>query len=209
MQSTIFAQLCQELTTVEDISNVTVFEFYGQPLGGHGELIYAGRLVSMEFFLDLFYNNGIFRINDCCNNYMQLDYHTNNPPEVPDGWWYTDGVSNIPLTNISKMVLDQWALDASNNGTFHWDTCSYLTIQSQLLKARNICHLACDVCCSLTQQQLADILNEQDHINGISGSYRTAFAPVKTGDHLILSLFFTNDNPLVNPIEFRLYFKIQ
>jgi hypothetical protein len=107
------------------------------------------------------------------------------------------------------MVLDQWALDASNNGTFHWDTCSYLTIQSQLLKARNICHLACDVCCSLTQQQLADILNEQDHINGISGSYRTAFAPVKTGDHLILSLFFTNDNPLVNPIEFRLYFKIQ
>ena len=192
MPSTIFAQFCQELETIVDISNYTVFNLYYNV--HHGAILWD---ISQNDFLDLFYSNGIFHIHDCCNNIMQTDHWT----------WGKEaggGLGNGGPANIPQRVMDQWAIDASNNtgGAFHWETCSNLVVKAQLMQARNLCHLACNVCCAMTLRDIVADLNAQDHV------HRTMDDPFRNGDILVLSLLFTNSSPLVNPVVFFFYFQI-
>ena len=193
MPSTIFAQFCQELENIVDISNYTVFNLYSDV--DHGAILWD---ISQNDFLDLFYSNGIFHIHDCCNNIMQTDYWTWGR-EAEGG-----GLGNGGPANIPQQVMDQWALDASNNtvGAFHWETCSNLVVKAQLMQARNLCNLACNVCCAMTLRDIVADLNAQDHV------HRTPDDPFRNGDILVLSLLFTNSSPLVNPVVFFFYFQI-
>lgn len=182
MPSTIFAQFCQELETIVDISNYTVVNAYKSSPNGLWD-------ISQNDFLNLFYSQGLFKLHDCCNNIMQTDH-----------WMDTSG----SRLNIPKLVMDQWALDASNNtgGAFNWETCSNLVVKCQVLQSRDLCTLDCNVCCALTLRDIIADLNSQDHV------HRTPGNPFRSGDILILSLLFTNDSALVNPIVFFFHFQI-
>ena len=106
MPSTIFAQFCQELETIVDISNYTVVNAYKSSPNGLWD-------ISQNDFLNLFYSQGLFKLHDCCNNIMQTDH-----------WMDTSGNH----VNIPKLVMDQWALDVSGGGAFNWETCSNLVV---------------------------------------------------------------------------------
>ncbi len=184
MPSTIFAQFCQELETIVDISSYTVVNAYKFPLGFGPPSPWD---ISQNDFLNLFYSQGLFKLHDCCNNIMQTDH-------------WMDTLGNH--VNIPKLVLDQWALDASGGGTFNWETCSNLVVKAELLQSRDLCTLDCNVCCSLSLRDIIADLNSQDQV------HRTPDDPFRNGDILILSLLFTNDNPLVNPVVFFFHFQI-
>ena len=186
MPSTIFAQFCQELETIVDISSYTVVNAYKFPLGFGPPSPWD---ISQNDFLNLFYSQGLFKLSDCCNNIMQTDH-----------WW----VGPLPggSVNIPKLVMDQWALDASGGGTFNWETCSNLVVKAELLQSRDLCTLDCNVCCALTLRDIIADLNSQDHV------HRTPGNPFRSGDILILSLLFTNDSTLVNPVVFFFHFQI-
>ncbi len=188
MPSTIFAQFCQELETIVDISSYTVFNAYKSPFG-FGSPFWD---ISQNDFLNLFYSQGLFKLNDCCNNIMQTDH-----------WWVGPLFGGSSL-NIPKLVMDQWALDASNNtgGAFNWETCSNLVVKAEVLQSRDLCTLDCNVCCALTLRDIIADLNSQDHV------HRTPDNPFRSGDILILSLLFTNDSTLVNPVVFFFHFQI-
>ena len=194
MPSTIFAQFCQTLETIVDCSNATIFHLYHDV----SHAVFPWKLTTNEF-LELFYNQGIFHIRDCCDNVMQTDNWTWARIASGSGALGNGGKANIP-----QRVLEQWYIDASNNtgGNFHWETCSELVITAQLLQARNLCNLACNICCSLTLNEIVGILNAQDH------QHRTPTSPFITGDDIILSLVFTNSSLLTNPVVFFFHFEV-
>ena len=197
MPSTIFAQFCQELETIVDISNYTVFNLYFNVNPDSEAVLWD---ISQNDFVDLFYSKGVFHIYDCCNNIMQTDHWTWGKKQTDT----SAPIINGGLANIPKLVMDQWALDASNNtaGAFHWETCSNLVVKAQLMQTRNLCTLACNVCCAMTLRDVVEDLNSQDHV------HRTLDDPFRNGDILVLSLLFTNSSPLVNPVVFFFHFQI-
>jgi hypothetical protein len=164
--------------------------------------------------MDLFYDQGVFKIRDCCDNLMVL----HNWLVEPSG---TSVHSAIPITmdpsncDIFSLVRDQWILDASNNCgidiSANWGTCSYMNMVRELIPSGNLCNWTCLTCCALTAKELADVLNYEEYTNNgnvwPAGSVaRTPVSPVTWGDELILAVRFTNLNSCVDPIELRLHF---
>ena len=211
MPTATFAQICQNLATVED-SSATVFDLY-HDISGTDPSGFSWQTAATTF-ISLFYDKGLFRIRDCCDNIMLLHNWIVDPSgdisnnAIPFG---TDP-SNCHLIDL---VTNQWILDASNNCgldiSANWGTCSKMGILRELLKARSLCNWDCKVCCALTAQEIADVLNYQelDDDGAWTGDFiRTAENPVTLGDTLILSVLFTNQNPCVDPIELRLHFLI-
>ena len=208
MPTATFAQLCGHLETVVD-SSASVFDLYHDvscsPIHKH---------LAIQTFMDLFYDQGVFKIRDCCDNLMVL----HNWIVEPSG---TSVNSAIPITmdpsncDIFSLVRDQWILDASNNCLIdisaNWGTCSYMNMVRELIPSGNLCNWTCLTCCALTAKELADVLNYEEYTNNgnvwPTGSVaRTPVSPIKWGDELILAVRFTNLNPCVDPIELRLHF---
>ena len=208
--SVTIAQLCQELTEIEDATSHHIFELFTEvevnkfyPFAQTG----IRRKITLEIFKALFYpdGGGSFRIRDCSdeqldililNNWKVLDYPFVNPI----------GSSDISYNSADLLTLvpQQWTLDLSHNNTCCWTVCSYMSILKELLCARNLCNWECKVCCALTTQEIADILNQQDPLE--LDERRTATNPLRAGDEFTLSLLFTNPNPLAKPIELHLQF---
>ena len=218
----IFAQLCKELTTIEDatkhhvyelyydISNVATYPFH--EWGEHWD-------ISANDFLNTFFGcprggYGAFRLSDCSGAWMYLDnWKVLDYPFVTPG----NAVKGVDLSfnscSLLTLIPNQWAIDISNTSTCCWTACSLMGIQKELLEANALCNWDCDVCCSMTTGELAKILNHQDP----SGN-RTATSPIRStgsishttddGDRLVLAILFTNDHPQADPIELRLNFKI-
>ena len=210
-----FAQLCKELTEIKDATDHHIFELYGKvepsstyPFAQGG----TPKDISLTNFIESFYpdGGGQFKIHDCCdnifilNNWRVLDYPFVNPGTPTVAYNAAD---------ILTLVPQQWVLDLSHNNTCCWTACSYMEIQKELLEARDLCTWNCDVCCAMSSQELASVLNHQDP----SGN-RTALMPVrKTGsssglaadaDVVVLAVLFTNPHVSAKPIELRLNFKI-
>ena len=211
MPTATFAQLCGHLETVVD-SSASVFDLYHDVSCSP---IY--KQLAIQTFMDLFYDQGVFKIRDCCDNLMVL----HNWIVEPSG---SSVSSAIPLgidpsnCDIFSLVKDQWILDASNNNcdmdiSANWGTCSYMNMVRELIPSGNLCNWTCLTCCALTAKELADVLNYEEYTNNgnawPTGSVaRTPVSPVKWGDELILAVRFTNLNSCVDPIELRLHFRI-
>jgi len=211
MPTATFAQLCGHLETVTD-SSASVFDLYHDISCSS-----IHKHLAIQTFMDLFYDQGVFNIRDCCNNLMVL----HNWLVEPSG---NIGQSAIPITmdpsncDIFSLVRDQWILDASNNNcdmdiSANWGTCSYMNMVRELIPSGNLCNWTCLTCCALTAKELADVLNYEEYTNNgnvwPAGSVaRTPVSPVKWGDEVILAVRFTNLNPCVDPIELRLHFFI-
>ena len=127
-----------------DINSYTVINAYKSSSNGLWD-------ISQNDFLNLFYSQGLFKLHDCCNNIMQTDH-----------WMDTLG-NHI---NIPKLVMDQWALDASGGGTFNLETCSNLVVKAELLQSRDLCTLDCNVCCALTLRDIIADLNQALNASG-------------------------------------------
>ena len=214
MPTATFAQLCAHLETVSD-SSATVFDLYQDV----GDFDPSGIkwCISQEDFMNNFYDRGVFKMRDCCNNIAVL----HNWIVEPSG---TDISSAVPFgtdpsnCDLFSLIKEQWILDASYNGcgldlSANWGTCSYMNMFRQLIPAGNLCNWDCKVCCALTAKELADVLNYEEYTNNENvwptGSVaRTPVLPVKLGDCVTLSVRFTNVNTCVDPIELRLHFKI-
>jgi len=210
MPTATFAQLCGHLETVVD-SSASVFDLYHDISCSS-----IHKQLHIQTFMDLFYDQGVFKIRDCCDNLMVL----HNWLVEPSG---TSVHSAIPITmdpsncDIFSLVRDQWILDASNNCgidiSANWGTCSYMNMVRELIPSGNLCNWKCLTCCALTAKELADVLNYEEYTNNgnvwPAGSVaRTPVSPVTWGDELILAVRFTNLNSCVDPIELRLHFFI-
>ena len=210
MPTATFAQLCGHLETVVD-SSASVFDLYHDISCSS-----IHKHLDIQTFMDLFYDQGVFKIRDCCDNLMVL----HNWIVEPSG---SSGYSAIPLgtdpsnCDIFSLVKDQWILDASNGWhidiSANWGTCSYMNMVRELIPSGNLCNWTCLTCCALTAKELADVLNYEEYTNNgnvwPTGSVaRTPVSPIKWGDELILAVRFTNLNPCVDPIELRLHFFI-
>ena len=178
----IFAQLCKKLSPVET-NPATIVELNredGTPVP-----------ISSDEFIDSFYrHNGLFSLTDCCSNIMTLQ-----STSVVDSVWYVDGVD----VNLEGLIVGAWENDLGVDNSC-WTACSVMSITSELLRVNDLCNLKCNVCCSLKLSELFATLNAAD-----DGTRSTDFV---SGDRLTLSVLFTNDNPGVNPVEFRLNFVI-
>ena len=208
MPTATFAQLCGHLETVTD-SSASVFDLYHDISCSS-----IHKHLHIQTFMDLFYDQGAFKIHDCCNNLMVL----HNWIVEPSG---NSVNSAIPLgtdpsnCDLFSLVRDQWILDASANCgidiSANWGTCSYMNMVRELIPSGNLCTWTCLTCCALTAKELADVLNYEEYTNNgnvwPTGSVaRTPTSPIKWGDELILAVRFTNLNPCVDPIELRLHF---
>jgi len=213
MPTATFAKICAHLENVSD-SSATVFDLY-QDVGGFDP---SGIkwCITQEDFMNNFYDRGVFKMHDCCNNIAVL----HNWIVEPSG---TDISSAVPFgsdpsnCDLFSLIKQQWILDASNNCgrdiSANWGTCSYMNVFRQLIPAGSLCNWDCKVCCALTAKELADVLNYEEYTNNgdawpAGSAARTNVQPVKIGDCLTLSVRFTNPNPCVDPIELRLHFKI-
>jgi hypothetical protein len=173
----IFAQLCKKLTPVE-LNNATVVEL----MGSDSNPIPVSGLEFEEIF---YKHNGVFSLTDCSAGLLTLS--GNNV-------WYANGQ---PL-HLEQMVVGNWEDDLGVESSC-WAPCSLLCIMSELLHANNLCNLKCNVCCSVTLEELFMLLDSQDPSNDRAGT--DTFVE---GDRLTLSVMFTNDNEAVKPVEFRL-----
>ena len=210
MPTATFAQLCGHLETVTVVdSSAAVFDLYHDISCSS-----IHKHLDIQTFMDLFYDQGVFKIRDCCDNLMVL----HNWIVEPSG---SSVSSAIPLgtdpsnCDIFSLVKDQWILDASNGWhidiSANWGTCSYMNMVRELIPSGNLCNWTCLTCCALTAKELADVLNYEEYTNNgnvwPTGSVaRTPVSPIKWGDELILAVRFTNLNPCVDPIELRLHF---
>ena len=215
MPTATFAQLCAHLETVSD-SSATVFDLY-QDVSNNTDPSGIKWFITHEDFMNNFYDRGVFKMRDCCNNIAVL----HNWIVEPSG---TDISSAVPFgtdpsnCDLFSLIKEQWILDASHNGcgldlSANWGTCSYMNMFRQLIPAGNLCNWDCKVCCALTAKELADVLNYEEYTNNenvwpLGSVARTNVLPVKLGDCVTLSVRFTNANPCVNPIELRLHFLI-
>jgi len=203
-----FAQLCQDLTEIKDATEHHVFELYSTVTPGATypfSQIGGGQKITTDEFLGVFYGGGSgpFKITTDCsgimllNNWRVLDYPFVNPGAPTDVSYNT--------ADILTLVPQQWVLDLSHNNTCCWTACSYMEMQKELLEARNLCNWNCDICCAMSTQELASILNHQDPS---AVSPRTALIPVQQLDEVVLSVLFTNPNLSAKPIELHLNFFI-
>lgn len=173
----IFAQLCKKLTPVE-LNNATVVELMG---ADSNPIALTG-----EEFEEIFYkHNGVFSLTDCSAGLLTLS---------GNDVWHANGQ---PL-HLEQMVVGNWEDDLGVESSC-WAPCSLLCIMSELLHANNLCNLKCNVCCSVTLEELFMLLDSQDSSNDRAGT--DSFVD---GDRLTLSVMFTNDNEAVKPVEFRL-----
>ena len=214
MPTATFAQLCAHLENVSD-SSATVFDLYQDVSNNDPSGI--KWCITQEDFLNNFYDRGVFKMRDCCNNIAVL----HNWIVEPSG---TDISNAVPFDSdpsncdIFSLIKEQWILDSSYNGcgldlSANWGTCSYMNMFRQLIPAGNLCNWDCKICCALTAKELADVLNYEEYTNNgnvwpMGSVARTNVLPVKIGDCVTLSVRFTNANTCVNPIELRLHFKI-
>ena len=216
MATATFAQFCAHLANVTD-SSASVFNLYSEASGTTEDTHFVKKwLISEEDFMNLFYYQGVFNIRDCCDNVLLLHNWMLDPTGTP-------AESAVPFgtdpsrCHLLSLITEQWILDASNNcgmdiSSSNWETCSKMNMLGELLKSENLCNWKCNVCCALTAQELANVLNYQEY-DAMTGLWtgdviRTALNPINVGDCLILSILFTNDNPCVDPIELRLNFFI-
>jgi hypothetical protein len=215
MPTATFAQLCAHLENVSD-SSATVFDLY-QNVSNDTDPSGIKWFITHEDFMNNFYDRGVFKMRDCCNNIAVLHNWIVEPSgtDLSSAVYVGSDPSNCDLFSLIK---EQWILDASYNGcgldlSGHWGTCSYMNMFRQLIPAGNLCNWDCKVCCALTAKELADVLNYEEYTNNgnvwPTGSVaRTNVLPVKLGDCVTLSVRFTNANTCVNPIELRLHFII-
>jgi hypothetical protein len=214
MPTATFAQLCAHLENVSD-SSATVFDLY-QDVSNDTDPSGIKWFITHEDFMNNFYDRGVFKMRDCCNNIAVLHNWIVEPSgtDLSSAVYVGSDPSNCDLFSLIK---EQWILDASNNCGWdisaNWGTCSYMNMFRQLIPAGNLCNWDCKVCCALTAKELADVLNYEEYTNHNNvwptGSVaRTNVLPVKIGDCVTLSVRFTNANTCVNPIELRLHFII-
>ena len=212
----LFAQLCQELTTVE-VSTATIFNLY-RDISGAIRRPY--NLPSGDFMQTFYPRQGNFAFNcDISSQVIDEDgtrwHYLNNWDYEPGGVGIGPGVGTSTglfdvSFNVVGTVQGQWAEDL-NVPVECWTACSLLHITEELLKANYICNLKCNVCCSLCSFELAEALNSLSNADSNTlNQYetRTAREPVVTGDRLVLSILFTNANTGVNPVDIRLHFEI-
>ena len=215
MPTATFAQVCAHLENVSD-SSAMVFDLY-QDVSNDTDPSGIKWFITHEDFMNNFYDRGVFKMRDCCNNIAVLHNWIVEPSgtDLSSAVYVGSAPSNCDLFSLIK---EQWILDASYNGcgldlSGHWGTCSYMNMFRQLIPAGNLCNWDCKVCCALTAKELADVLNYEEYTNNgnvwPTGSVaRTNVLPVKMGDCVTLSVRFTNANTCVNPIELRLHFLI-
>jgi hypothetical protein len=184
----VFAQLCKKLTEVK-VNDAKVFEL--SDVNGNPYLL------TTEEFINMFYkHNGVFSLTDCNSDVLTLTQQ-----DSEDQVWYVNG-EGLKLNNL---VIQQWEDDIGVESSC-WAPCSLLCIMNELLHANNLCNLKCNVCCSVTLEELIALLNSRDQ--GGADERDELGGPI-TGDRVSLSVLFMNDNTDVKPVELRLNMRIQ
>ena len=176
-------------------------------------------------FINLFYSlteEGVYEFN------MNLDAssaevcisHLNLPT------WYEK--NNSSLFEVAEKVPGEYGR-MMGLGMECFDTCSLMKLRSELLELEDLCK-ACQnksvICCSLSLDEIIDILNDGDgagrvrasdaakkKVNGANGNTGIDVASSETmlldDDKLAFSVLITNPSAKVDDIELKLHFKIK
>jgi hypothetical protein len=155
MSEVIFAQVCRTVSAVDESKSLMV-DLYKNKTG-------IAREITAEDFINLFYSrteSGDYKFNinlDASSNKLCKQYL-----DLSNNWWerYAGGefqiTERIPSAYANMMGITEDC----------FDTCSLMRLRSELLELENICGIwsKCKlVCCSLSLDELIEILKDGDN----------------------------------------------
>lgn len=172
MSEVIFAQVCRTVSAVDESKSLMI-DLYKNKTG-------IAREITAEDFINLFYSrteSGDYKFNinlDASSNKLCKQYL-----DLSNNWWerYAGGefqiTERIPSAYANMMGITEDC----------FDTCSLMRLRSELLELENICGIwsKCKlVCCSLSLDELIEILKDGD--NDASHRRNESSATINFGD---------------------------
>jgi hypothetical protein len=219
MTEIVFAQLCKTVSSVEEANSV-VLDLYGTASSE------TPMDISAVDFINLFYSkveDSNFKFN------MDLDAsglaHCKKYLDLSGAWYEKNNSSNF---QISERVPSEYARMMGIEVSC-FDTASLMKIRSELLNLEDLCAVtkkSSTLCCSLTLDELVDILNDGSNdysrekpstlsVTKITVNSNTHIGAsdaqkiLNSGDKLVFSILVTNPSNKVKDIEIKLHFNIK
>jgi len=220
MTEVVFAQLCKNVSSVEEATS-TVLDLYGTA-GGSKPMD-----ISSHEFINLFYSlteEGNVKFN------MDLDssglVHCKKFLDLSGAWFEKEAsalfqvAERVPIEYANMMGLEVEC----------FDTCSLMKLRTELLELEDLCQVCKSksvICCSLSLDDLVEVLNDGDNtttreksgdltlsvVTGVDGSTHLNAGDtdqmLKTGDKLAFSILITNPSNKVKDVELKLHFNIK
>ena len=225
MSEITFAQLCKNVSSIEKSESHQV-HLYGVT---NSE---TERTISAVDFINCFYSADRHNEGSDIKFSMGEDSTARTLADTKvslDTWW--ESKTAAPF-EVATSVPNRYATEMCCNVT-DFDTCSLMKIRSELLELENIgaaCKTHQLVCCSLTLEELSNVVRDAngvagqmgvigslgyDSVNGDGGGIKKvanadaqAAALLPVGTKLCFSVMVTNPSNKVSDIELKLHFKI-
>ena len=219
MTEVVFAQLCKNVSSVEE-STSTVLDLYKT---GTSE---TPMDISSHEFINLFYSlteEGNVKFN------MDLDssglVHCKKFLDLSGAWYEKD--ANAKFQVAERVPIEYGVM--MGVGVDCFDTCSLMKLRSELLELEDLCKVCKNksvICCSLSLDDLIEVLNDGDNsetrekprdltLAPVTESDGSTFLPVTDtakmlikGDKLAFSILITNPSNKVKDVELKLHFII-
>jgi len=215
----VFAQLCKTVSSVEEATSL-VLDLYANGSLARPTVIHAADFINL-FYSDVETGNNKFNMNldasglEHCKKFLDLS-----------GAWYEKEAS--ALFQVAERVPIEYA-NMMGLEVECFDTCSLMKLRTELLELEDLCQVCKSksvICCSLSLDDLVEVLNDGDNattreksgdltlsvVTGVDGSTHLNAADtdqmLKTGDKLAFSILITNPSNKVKDVELKLHFNI-